>query len=46
MFAKKNIKIICQVKSIHSPKTQQKDDVQVSDSERHGSHQSQLHFEH
>ena len=33
-------------KSIYSPKTQQKDDVQVSDSERHRSHQSQLHFEH
>ena len=35
-----------QVKSIYSPKTHQKDDVQVSDSERHRSHQSQLHFEH
>ena len=35
-----------QVKSTYSPKTQQKNDVQVSDSERHRSHQSQLYFEH
>ena len=35
-----------QVKSIYSPKRQQKDDVQVSDSERHRSHLSQLHYEH